>query len=65
MCSPSWCLAALPASHFVILMEALQTSIFAIGVYIVPAPKSLLVDSDCLPCFDLCCDESIESAKLI
>jgi hypothetical protein len=64
MCSPSWCLAALPASHFVILMEAQQTSIFAIGVYFVPPPKSLLVDSDCLLRFDLCHDESITRAKL-
>jgi hypothetical protein len=46
-------------------MEAQQTSIFAIGVYFVPALKSLLVDSDCLPLLDLCRNESIDSAKLI
>jgi hypothetical protein len=65
MCSHSWCHIALLASHFVILMEAQQTSIFAIGVYFVPALKSLLVDSDCLPLLDLCRNESIDSAKLI
>jgi hypothetical protein len=64
MCSPSWCLVALPANQFVILMEAQQTFIFAIGVYFVPTPNSLLVDSDCLPRIDLCRDEPINRAKL-
>ena len=64
MCSPSWCFAALLANHFVILMEAQQPSIFAIGVYFVPAPKWPLVDSDCLPHLDLCRDEPINRAKL-
>jgi hypothetical protein len=45
-------------------MEAQQTFIFAIGVYFVPTPNSLLVDSDCLPRIDLCRDEPINRAKL-